>query len=142
MKKVVVRFPSSAKEYAFNTGLDLIVGGVYQIFVGNDTYTSPVQVIRYTHDDYPFPLRIITNAVCVSAPKRKSDGIKKVYFNEEKGTTVVVWKDGMKTKVKCCEGDTFNREAGLALCYMKRILGNRGAFNETLKRYCTEDNDQ
>ena len=47
-----------------------------------------------------------------------------------------IWKDGVKTIVKCDPQDTWNKEAALALCYMKRAHMNRGAFNETLKKWC------
>ena len=67
---------------------------------------------------------------------RPDDGIWNVYFNEAKGATCVVWKDGMKTVVKCQPGDTFSKETGLAMCYMKRFFNNRSCFNETLKKYC------
>ena len=37
--------------------------------------------------------------------------------------TVVFWRDGEKTVVKCTEGDTFNREMGIAMCTLKKIFG-------------------
>ena len=46
---------------------------------------------------------------------------------------------GKKTIVKCQNGETWDPEKALALCYMKRVLGNRGSFNETLKKYCWEE---
>lgn len=71
-----------------------------------------------------------------SFSRRPDDGIRNVYFNEAKRTTVVCWKDGTKTIVKCQPGDTFSKETGLALCYMKKAFDNRSCFNETLKKYC------
>lgn len=50
--------------------------------------------------------------------------------------TIVYWKDGTKTVVKCQEGDTYDKEKGLALCFMKKMLGNKsGDFNRTLKEW-------
>lgn len=138
MRVVVVRFGKTAREYEYNTELGLIVGGVYDITADGDfTYSTPVTVVGYRKKaQFNGQLRTITAARCISAPKRPDDGIDKVIFNEAKRTTVVIWKDGVKTIVKCDPRDTWNKEAALALCYMKRAHMNRGAFNETLKRYC------
>ena len=57
-----------------------------------------------------------------------------VIFNDP--ATIVFWSDGTKTVVKCQagEGDIYNPEAGLAMCYMKKALGNSSrAFNNALK---------
>ena len=60
--------------------------------------------------------------------------IKKVVFNNP--ATVVFWQDGTKTVVKCQDGDTYNKETGLALCFAKKALGNKGNFNEIFKKWC------
>ena len=138
MKKVVVRFPNSMKEYVYQTELNLIKNAVY--YITNEegyTYDSPVTIIGYVKDDkYKGKYRTIVSVSIVSAPPKKDDGIYKVIFNEEKKTTVVVWKDKTKTVVKCQDGDTFDREKGLMACYMKRIFNNRGYYNDILKKYC------
>ncbi|WP_290233599.1 hypothetical protein [Bacteroides acidifaciens] len=56
---------------------------------------------------------------------------EKVIFNEP--ATIVIWKDGSKTVVKCQKGDSYDPEKGLALCFMKKALGNKGNFNNILK---------
>lgn len=70
--------------------------------------------------------------------KRKpNELVKKVIFN---GThTVVLWSDGIKTIVNCNEGDEFDKEKGIALCFMKRFCGNTGAFNEILKKFAYDE---
>ena len=138
MKIVVVKFMYGSKEYEYYTDLNLTPYGVYDITADNNfTYSNPVIIIGYKDKPtYNKSLRTITSAKYLSAPKRPDDGIKKVIFNEEKRTTVVIWKDGMKTIVKCDPRDTWNKEAALALCYMKRWHNNRGCFNETLRKYC------
>lgn len=57
---------------------------------------------------------------------------EKVIFNEP--ATIVIWKDGSKTVVKCQKNDKYDPEKGLALCFMKKVLGNKGNFNNILKR--------
>ena len=58
---------------------------------------------------------------------------KKVIFNPP--ATIVIWADNTKTVVKCSEKDKYDFEKGLALCFMKRALGNKsGALNKVLKK--------
>ena len=47
----------------------------------------------------------------------------KVIQNKEKKTTVLCFPDGFKTKVKCGPEDAFNEEAGVALAFMKYMIG-------------------
>lgn len=55
----------------------------------------------------------------------------KVIFNDP--ATIVYWRDGTKTIVKCNPGDTYDPMTGLALCYMKKFLGNNSRkFNDAL----------
>lgn len=58
---------------------------------------------------------------------------KKVIFNDP--ATIVYWKDGTKTVVKCQPGDTFDKEKGLAMALAKKVLGNKGNYNEYFKRW-------
>lgn len=46
--------------------------------------------------------------------------------------TIIIWKDGTKTMARVSEGDTFDPEKGVAICFMKRILGHTDT-NKTLK---------
>ena len=58
-----------------------------------------------------------------------------VIFQEDKGTTVVKWKDGTVTVVSCCEGDSYNKEFGLLACIVKKIGGNTGGYNNVVKHW-------
>jgi hypothetical protein len=67
--------------------------------------------------------------------------IEKVKFSGP--ATIVFWADGSKTVVKCQKGDTFDPEKGLALCFMKKVLGNKsGTFNKVLKMCVKEEEDE
>lgn len=70
-------------------------------------------------------------------PVKKTDGIKKVIFHDP--ATIIIWKDGSKTIVKCQEGDTYSKELGLAMCFAKKFLGNKGNFNEIFKKHLKEE---
>lgn len=59
--------------------------------------------------------------------------VKNVIFNNP--ATIVYWNDGTKTVVKCDPRDTYSKEAGLSLCYMKKMLGSSRAFNDVLKEW-------
>lgn len=50
---------------------------------------------------------------------------KKVIFSGN--CTIVIWKDGTKTIARCSKGDDFSPEAGLAICFMKHVLGEAKA---------------
>lgn len=63
------------------------------------------------------------------APSLKYE-IDHVIFNTP--ATIVFWKDGTKTVVKCQKGEEYDWEKGLALCFMKKALGNKSNFNNTL----------
>lgn len=57
--------------------------------------------------------------------------IDRVIFNDP--ATIIIWKDGTKTVVKCQEGDIFDPEKGMAMAISKRALGDKGNFNDVFK---------
>jgi len=69
-------------------------------------------------------------------PHKDTSPIKKVIFNDP--ATIVLWNDGTKTVVKCQDGDTYDKEKGLALCIAKKALGNKSNFNNEFKRWLEE----
>ena len=135
MKVVSVKFNGVGKEYTYVTNLNLEVGKSYKV-VADDitTYNSPVTVVSIDKYSWNSAWRKITKATLVGTSRPK-DGLNKVIFNEEAGVTVALWYDGSKTIVRCQPGDVFDKEKAVALCYMKKVLGNRGSFNETLKKW-------
>ena len=71
-------------------------------------------------------------------PKIADSKIQNVIFNDP--ATIVIWSDNTKTIVKCQEGDTYDKELGLAMCIAKKYLGNKGNFNDVFKKWIPEDN--
>lgn len=61
------------------------------------------------------------------------DNIERVIFNDP--ATIIYWKDGTKTVVKCQQGDVYDDEKGLALCIAKKYFGNKSNFNNVFKKY-------
>ena len=135
-----VKFDGTEKLYAYYCAknVHLQIGSKYTITADGVTeYKNPITVVK-TNETAPTNvgnIRTITSAKMIGGAPRPDDRIKRVIFNKEKLTTVVLWADGQKTIIKCQEGDVFDEEKALALCYMKRVLGNRGSFNETLRKW-------
>lgn len=133
MKIVAVKFNGVGKEYFYNTNLNLRIGGKYNIIADKkSSYDNPVVVTRYV-PNVSGSYRTITSAKLVDGTARPDDGLDRIIFNED--VTIAIWKDGTKTLIRCQEGDTFDKEKAIALCYMKKALGNRGSFNETIKKW-------
>ena len=62
--------------------------------------------------------------------------IKNVIFNDP--ATIIHWNDGSKTVVKCGEGEVYDPEKGLAMAISKKVLGNKGNYYETFKKWLPE----
>ena len=68
--------------------------------------------------------------------------IKEVIFNDP--ATIILWKDGTKTVVKCSENDEYDPEKGMAMAICKKILGNKGNYYSIFSKWLpeeTEDNN-
>lgn len=137
MNVVYVAFLGNPKVYCYYSGLKLIKKGIYDIIADSKTsYDNPVIVLDIRgKEEAPkgIPLRTITHAKLIEAPAKPDGGVDRFYINEKKGTTVVVWKDGTKTIVKCQEGEDFDFEKGIAMCFMKKAFNDRGCYNDMFK---------
>ena len=138
MKYVTVKFKGTEKRYIYKTRLNLMVGAVYDITADNSkTYNNPVLIEGINEKapknyNYIYPMREITNAVLIQAPRRPTANVK-IIINEKKKTTVAIWGDGSKTVVKCQPGDEFDAEKGIAMCFVKRSFNNRGCYNDWMR---------
>ena len=65
--------------------------------------------------------------------------IKNVIFNEP--ATIIIWKDGTKTVVKCQEGEGYDPEKGMAMAISKKALGNKGNYCEVFKKWLPEEEE-
>ena len=119
-------------------GSDIIICGF-----GNEVF----EVREATYETTPYATYDITLRVRQNPAKKAMPGLsiggrnwheqkqfiaERVIFNPP--ATVVYWADKTRTVVKCGKNDEYNRETGLALCYMKKALGNKsGTFNKALR---------
>lgn len=69
--------------------------------------------------------RSITQA---TQPQRLVPEINKVIFNDR--ATIILWDDGIKTVVRCSEGDVYDAEKGMAMAIAKRAMGNQAKYHE------------
>ena len=58
--------------------------------------------------------------------------VEKVIFNGP--ATIVIWGDGTKTVVKCANGDSYSKWAGLAMCIAKHLYGDD--FHHQFRNFC------
>lgn len=89
--------------------------------------------------DNPFADLVAAMGGIAAAVKRAGamNAIENVVFNDP--ATVVIWADGVKTVVRCQEGDVYDKRTGLLLCITKRAFGNGGAYNDVLSRFVGEN---
>ena len=74
------------------------------------------------------------NAQYLTTPKRKIENeIERVVYNDP--ATIVFWKNGKKTVVKCQNGEKFDKEKGLAMAIVKYMCGNTATYYEVFKEY-------
>ena len=138
MKYIIVKFKGTEKRYIYKTRLNLMVGAIYDITADNSkTYNNPVLIEEINEKapknyNHAYPMREITNAVLIQAPRRPTANVK-IIINEKKRTTVAIWGDGSKTVVKCQPGDEFDAEKGIAMCFVKRSFNNRGCYNDWMR---------
>jgi hypothetical protein len=59
--------------------------------------------------------------------------VERVIFNYP--ATIVLWKDGTKTVVKTQNDELYDCEKGLAMCFVKKALGNKGNYYNAVKKY-------
>lgn len=65
------------------------------------------------------------------------DSIEKVMFNPP--ATIIFWKDGSKTVVKCRDDEEFDHEKGLAMAITKKALGNKRNYYETFWKFLPKE---
>lgn len=65
------------------------------------------------------------------------DQIKEVKFNDP--ATIILWKDGSKTVVKCQNDETFDPEKGLMAAIIKKLCLNKGNFNDIFRKWLPKE---
>lgn len=63
--------------------------------------------------------------------------IKKVIHNKESRIITVIWIDGTISMYCCRDGEEYDEEYGLALCFMKKALGNGDEYKSVLGKHAS-----
>lgn len=108
--------------------------GMAFLHIGKDIIPIKMFSVHVNHsaDIYP-EFTIEGRWMAGSSEKDPSITISKVIFNPP--ATIVFWKDGSKTVVKCQDGDVFDPEKGLAMAFMKKAYGNAGKYCDEVKKW-------
>lgn len=118
-------------------------------------WKNPYGIIVKVHDmDVDIPIRgwyytvLLDNGISVVvsekglyADNRRSyiDSIKKVIFNGNR--TIIIWRNGTKTIVKCSDDEQFDKYAGFSAAIVKALFGSTSAAQKFLKSV-EEDQDK
>ena len=106
-------------------GLTLDESGIYRYDIECIPLTS-VDYFLFTPDCYNEPMKLNPKKVIFSGP-----------------ATTILWTDGTKTTVKCSmEEEYFDEEKGIAMCYLKKMFGNKGNFNNIFREAMAVSEDR
>ena len=113
-----------------------------------DGYLVPIEDMCFSHELSPYDF---DDRMCIRGYVRRRNpsdyervssivdfGIKKVIFNNP--ATIVMWRDGTKTVVKCQEEDAYEETLGLLYCIAKKAYGNTGRFNDIIRKHVDDRN--
>lgn len=97
--------------------------------------TAYEQKIQHEGDPQsPAEYRKLCNKIQKEKNKAIYDNmIQRVIFNPP--ATIVFWRDGSKTVVKCGENDIFDPEKGLAMAISKRAFGDNRDYYEIFAKW-------
>lgn len=123
------------------SGLTYLIEFEYEDCNDNRRYYSCNPQRKEMRDFYRDWVTRLTSAE--EKPMIPKSSIKNVIFNDP--ATIVFWYDGIKTVVKCQEGDTFDPEKGLAMAICKKILGSNDSqsnFNDIFKKWLPKEEEK
>ena len=89
----------------------------------------------------PYILGAIEHTLAYSSSER-ADVLypKKVIFNDP--ATIVFWKDGTKTIVKCMNGEKFDEYSGFTAALAKKIFGSSNVVKKIVKNGYSQSNNE
>ena len=115
-------------------------------YTDTDSYVSKLKMRSYYSYGYDVQhLSKFDDIINLIKKEISEDGsrsvpeIEKVIFDNP--ATIVLWEDGSKTVVRVQDGDTFDKEKGLAMALLKKLLGNYGSYYKEIKRWTEDEND-
>lgn len=100
-----------------------------------NAYFAYYVFLKSDHKDRPDIKKQLNAAFGVSSISidNMSGKIKKVIFNPP--ATIIFWKDGSKTVVKC-NGEAFDPEKGMAMAISRKVLGDSYDYYNVFEKWC------
>lgn len=108
--------------------------GIFLTEVRQDSYNDYAEIICKVNPIEYISLDEKNTNKWWDVPAMKKNGRphpKKVIFSGP--ATTILWMDGTKTTVKCSDEDVWEDEVGIAMCYLKKLLGNKGNYNNIFR---------
>ena len=91
------------------------------------TFTGDTR-IKMTEIAPPF---LVSEGVLYRRVIDLTDKVKGAYFRDP--YTTVKWGDNSTTTVMCHDGDEYDKEKGVLLCFAKKLFGG-GRYNDALRK--------
>ena len=121
---IAARYPKRGKsemmrqmfEERLNKGDTIFAPWSFKLYEHN---TLSEEMLAYCKADVRATMEVF-NTMNGIEPKIR---VKKLIFDYP--ATIVYWYDGTKTVVKCREGETFDKETGLAMAICKKLIGDK-----------------
>lgn len=101
-----------------------IINSIYGIPNGSSKCWDELKTICALTDSEPISKKNSKEAY----NKRIFSEIKDIIINDP--ATIILWKDGTNTIVKCQPVDTFDPEKGIAMAILKKLYGNSGFYKD------------
>ena len=119
---------SYLNDLTVNTGTGTTISDILDTVVAVSNINGKSTKIS-KQKQYKFPGAVVDS-------KGNNIYIKEVIYSNP--ATIVLWSDKTKTICKAVEADTYNPEAGLAICILKKVLGNT-AVRDLFESWCCFD---
>lgn len=101
-----------------------IINSIYDNPNGSSKWWDELKTICALTDSEPISKKTSKEAY----NKRIFSEIKDIIINDP--ATIILWKDGTKTVVKCQNEDIFDPGTGIAMAILKKLYGNSGFYKD------------
>lgn len=88
---------------------------------------KPIVSVSVKNGDY---IKVNKPATPKPSVKDNKFEIQSILANKEKGVFTVVWMDGTHTMIHIQDGDAWDDEKALAMCFVKELYDNKSKFND------------
>ncbi len=119
--------------YPTDGTFDLVQSKARPEFKFKRPYRKGLKGMVYPEGEWPEP---DYNAELEDAEPVSPFAIKNVIFSNP--CTIVFWKDGTKTIVRCGENEYYDPEKGIAMALMRKVYGPRHSYMKVLGPYIEE----